>query len=1194
MFICMLVLIFYFLTGCSNAEQVPKAKNGVLDLTDWDLEMDGAVKLDGEWEFYWGQLLTPEDFAEKQGSEKFEAEKLLGEIPKNWNKYRYNDKKLESDGYATFRLEVGLKNSENIAGIKLPAISTSYKLWINGDIYNSIGKVGKTGKEFSPRYFPDTVYFSLQNREHNRNSGINEIEIIIQVANFMHRRGGIWQPLIFGTAKQIKNIREKRLFLDVFLFSSLLIIGLYLIFMYFTHRKNLYVVYLGIFSLIMSIRTLLLGEMYLSSILSTVPQELLLKVEYLTLCMGLVLCVLYLESLIPDKLNKKISLSFKLSGLLFAIFVIVSPARIYNRLLIVIQFVIIIMGLYFVNIFKSMVLNGKKEALFILIGTLFLYGTVINDILFFNEIIFTESYSSLGLFFFIISHAIMISIHHSKAFSRAERVSEHLVAIDKLKDDFLIYTSNELYKPLKGIIGISESMIEGATGKLNSIQLSNLSKIVLSSRRLFNLVNDIADFSKIKNNDIILEKKPVDLKQVTKLVFELCKPMASEKTLELKNNISPGIPLAYGDESRIQQIIYNIVSIAIQNTDLGIVTVTVRVAGEMLVVITTDNEEEMSSSELDSIFESFAYEKSFLLNKYGAGGISLRIAKYLVELHGGEISIIPFQNKGTSFIFTLPIFNEKVAEHQAKDAEKISHKYENILEKEDILEDEDIYQKNDDEYVKNDDFTSIKPDGKFNILVADDDPVDLQVMVNYLSLEGYNVTEIVNGEEVISKIRENKEDYIKKFDLLIIDIMMPKISGYEICKTLRKEFSIFELPILMLTRKGQYDDVMTGFMVGANDYISKPFDRRELLTRVGTLLAFKHSVETAIVNARNLEAEINRRTFAEALGEFSKALTSTLELNEVLERFLEKLGNFVLFDSGMVMLKEDMNFRVISNIGCFNENSSFSKDFANTLIESKNSALIQTILKNQMPVIIGDAKEDNIYCICKIDGCDKKSFLAVPIVYNDEVLGIVLLLDKKKNAFSEYDAEIVYNFAAQSGIAIKNAKLFAEIKKLATIDDLTGLNNRRHFFDLAEREFKLHKRYENLQGLSMIMLDVDDFKKVNDTYGHYMGDDVLRTVAERCMQTLRETDIIGRYGGEEYTILLPYAGRQEAQKVAERLKKNISAQPVTFNGKSIYATVSIGVAVLDDSINTLEELLQRSDIALYEAKKKGKNRIVVI
>jgi diguanylate cyclase (GGDEF)-like protein len=218
----------------------------------------------------------------------------------------------------------------------------------------------------------------------------------------------------------------------------------------------------------------------------------------------------------------------------------------------------------------------------------------------------------------------------------------------------------------------------------------------------------------------------------------------------------------------------------------------------------------------------------------------------------------------------------------------------------------------------------------------------------------------------------------------------------------------------------------------------------------------------------------------------------------------------------------------------------------------------------------------------------------VPIVYDNEVLGIVLLQDKKKNAFSEYDAEIIYNLAAQSGIAIKNAKLFAEIKKLATIDDLTRLNNRRHFFELAEREFKLFKRYNNLESLSMIMLDVDDFKKVNDTYGHYMGDDVLRTVAEKCTETLRETDIIGRYGGEEYVVLLPYAGKQESQKVAERLKKNISEQPIIFNGISIYVTVSIGIAVLEDSINTLEELLKKADIALYEAKKKGKNRIVVI
>ncbi len=1245
--ICILVFILCFLTGCSNVKQVPKAENGVLDLTDWDLEMDGAVKLDGEWEFYWRHLLTPEDFAEKQSSEKLNTEKILVKIPKNWNKYKIDNVNLESDGYATFRLEVELKNSENTIGIKLPIIGTSYKLWINGKIYNSTGKVAKSRKEFSPGYFPDTIYFSLQNYENDRNSGINKIEIIIQAANFLHRRGGIWQPLIFGTAKQIKNIREKSLFSDIFLFTSLIIIGLYLVSIHFINRKDLFILYLGVFSFILSIRTLLLGEMYLVSLLSAVPQELFLKVEYLTLCIGLVFCILYLESLFPDGTNERICLLFKLSGLLYAFFVIFSPAMIYNRLLIVIQSIVVAAGLYSISVLISAVLKGKKEVILILIGTLFLYLTVVNDILFFNEIVSTGSYSSLGVFVFIITHSYMISIQHSIAFSRAKRVSEYLVAIDKLKDDFLIYISNELYNPLKGIIGISESMIEGAAGKLNSIQLSNLSKIVLSAGRLFNIVNDIEDFSKIKNNDIILDKKPVDLKQVTKLVFELCKPMALEKKLELINNINTGIPLVYGDESRIQQIIYNIVSNAIKNTSCGIIIVTAETVGEMLQVTIRDTGDGMTSNELDSIFESFENEKLYISNKYGTGCVSFSIAKYLVELHGGKISVRKVQNKGTSFIFTLPKYSEKAAEQydrestigsneqrknqkcqHTKSVKKCSHRYgnrryENTLECESITDDEDIledksklkessiftereidilegniYQKNSEEYVRSDDFASVKPDGKFNILVADDDPVDLQVMVNYLSLEGYNVTEIINGEEVISEIRENKADnkadFNKKYDLLVIDIMMPRISGYEICKTLRKEFSIFELPILMLTRKGQYDDVTTGFKAGANDYISKPFDRGELLTRVGTLLAFKHSVETAIVNARNLEAEINRRTFAETLGEFSKTLTSTLELNEVLERLLEKLDNFILFDAGIVMLKEGNNCRVVSNIGCFSDNCNYNKDFGNTLIESENSPLIQTVLINQIPIIIGDAKQDNKYCVCKNDICDKKSFLAVPIVYDNEVLGIVLLQDKKKNAFSEYDAEIIYNLAAQSGIAIKNAKLFAEIKKLATIDDLTRLNNRRHFFELAEREFKLFKRYNNLESLSMIMLDVDDFKKVNDTYGHYMGDDVLRTVAEKCTETLRETDIIGRYGGEEYVVLLPYAGKQESQKVAERLKKNISEQPIIFNGISIYVTVSIGIAVLEDSINTLEELLKKADIALYEAKKKGKNRIVVI
>lgn len=253
------------------------------------------------------------------------------------------------------------ENTENIMGIKLPMIYTSYKLWINGTLYNSIGTVGKTRKEFSPKYFPDVVYFNLQNSGNDNIDKNNEIEIIIQVANFMHRRGGICQPIVFGTAKQIKAIQVKRIFTDIFLFSSLMIVGFYQIFMYFTQRKNLYALYLGIISFILSLRTLLLGEMYLVSLSPAVPQELFLKTEYLTLCIGLVIYVFYMESLIPEQINRKIGLLFKTSALLFAIFVIVTPARIYNRLLAVIQLITILICLYFTIILKPKVLKEKKK-----------------------------------------------------------------------------------------------------------------------------------------------------------------------------------------------------------------------------------------------------------------------------------------------------------------------------------------------------------------------------------------------------------------------------------------------------------------------------------------------------------------------------------------------------------------------------------------------------------------------------------------------------------------------------------------------------------------------------------------------------------------------------------------------------------------------------------------------------------------
>jgi diguanylate cyclase (GGDEF)-like protein len=168
-------------------------------------------------------------------------------------------------------------------------------------------------------------------------------------------------------------------------------------------------------------------------------------------------------------------------------------------------------------------------------------------------------------------------------------------------------------------------------------------------------------------------------------------------------------------------------------------------------------------------------------------------------------------------------------------------------------------------------------------------------------------------------------------------------------------------------------------------------------------------------------------------------------------------------------------------------------------------------------------------------------------------------------------------------------KALEEVQRLAITDSLTGLYNRRHFFELAEHELQRARRYR--RSLSAIMLDIDHFKQVNDTYGHAVGDHVLKEVADSCRQAMRKEDVLGRYGGEEFVIMMPESNLVATCQVAERLRQSIAQKTIDTEVGPVMVTVSLGVITLDDECSTLETLLAGADQALYWAKRSGRNRV---
>jgi len=391
--------------------------------------------------------------------------------------------------------------------------------------------------------------------------------------------------------------------------------------------------------------------------------------------------------------------------------------------------------------------------------------------------------------------------------------SESMERLNDLKDEFLANTSHELRTPLNGIIGITESLIDGATGPLTKSQKHNMAMVVSSGRRLATLIDDILDFSKLKHQALTLQIKPLYLAPLVEFVLALSEPLIQTKLVKLINNISHDLPPVYGDENRIQQILHNLVGNAIKFTDAGRVIVSAQVIDNFIEIMIEDTGIGISTDKLEQIFQPFEQADGSISRKFGGTGIGLTVTQKLVALHGGEITVTSTPNEGSLFTFTLPIADE-IPEMSSS---FMTPQQQAVIK---LVDDEPVIKP-----VETDD------DKQPSILVVDDEPVNRQVLINQLQLQNYFVVEAHDGLEALKLIYGQEQ---QQFDLVILDVMMPRMSGYEVCQSIRRHHSAAELPVIMITAKYQLSSLVEGFEAGANDYIIKPFSKAELLLRIRT------------------------------------------------------------------------------------------------------------------------------------------------------------------------------------------------------------------------------------------------------------------------------------------------------------------------------------------------------------------------
>jgi len=374
-----------------------------------------------------------------------------------------------------------------------------------------------------------------------------------------------------------------------------------------------------------------------------------------------------------------------------------------------------------------------------------------------------------------------------------------------------------------------------------------------------------------------------------------------------------------------------------------------------------------------------------------------------------------------------------------------------------------------------------------------------------------------------------------------------------------------------------------------NGLESTKLETERKLTAMQEELKFKAMLEekAKIISSTNRKLEESLHELS-VLYNISQALSGSIDLDELCNLLGDViLRNVGVQDFAILLVEEETQKLEVKAASGFRQNDSIRE-----LKFDVGEGISGKVAKQKQAVYIPDTAKDSQYMHYKGAKPEDGSFLCLPIVAKGLSLGAINFSRREVDGFSNNDIRLLTAVSSQIAIALENARLYAKTKELSLIDDLTQVHNRRHFQKILEMEFKRAKRFR--RPLSLLMVDVDHFKEFNDTFGHVEGDHVLSDLAAVLADNLREVDTVARYGGEEFSVILPNTDLSDASLVAHKLKDLVAKLHETQGRPaSRQVTVSIGAAAFDEDTQSLEDLINHADVALYKAKTQGRNRVIL-
>ncbi|TBL76510.1 ATP-binding protein [Paenibacillus thalictri] len=686
--IALLIALFWALTlvqgAYAPAEAPQAAQQGVFDATGWHAEWDGELPLDGEWEFYWNQLLEPDHFQKIPVSSNF----TYVTVPKEWHSYTLDGRPLPYYGYATYRLRLNLGSEElhKRMALYISGIDSAYRLWINGSLASSNGTVGTNKISTIPRSYAQVVTFTPDQ---------GEVELVLQVAGFEQRKAGVWSSIRLGSEQHIVSEWVKHITLEIALAASLGIMGFYHLVIFLFRQKDRSPLFLGLLCLAIAIRTLCVGEALVFQLFPFISWECGTKMEYLCAFLGIALLVALAYSQYPHEMNRslyKTALGGSLSGALVVIF---TSSEFYTRIMLPIQlWIMICFG--FVAFVYFFALLKRKEAAGFNCGAIFLLVAAgVNDTLYYNHVIATGDVTPFALVGALFIQAFIFSRKFARSFKQEENLSRELTLVNesleekirkrtsllsqsvfelqKANDELsqletsrrqlMSGISHELGTPLTSIQGYVNAMKDGIIDPGNPKYLDLIyGKTVYLDR----IIGDLVELSKLEARQMAFHFETLPAEGYFRYIYEKYEPefQSDGKILEWHNvqtieeNLRKDdrIVAFTGDPLRLEQVVSNLLTNARKFTEQGGIirmelhyehvpgTITLRVA---------DTGEGISEEDLPFVFEQFYRGKQAKRQRTAGMGLGLAIAKEIIQAHGGTIGVESAPGKGSLFYFKL-------------------------------------------------------------------------------------------------------------------------------------------------------------------------------------------------------------------------------------------------------------------------------------------------------------------------------------------------------------------------------------------------------------------------------------------------------------------------------------------------------------------------------------------------------------